>query len=506
MNRRFWNLRRFSVLSVTLLFVLASVPVGFAFDLQYDANGNLIQDNEYYYEYNSLNNLVRVRDSTPTGEIISEYSYDESGQRIKKTEYFENNSQKTTYYVNQYFVRGVDDSGAHDTIYYHHDSLVARKDPDGEMYFYHPNHLGSTDIVTDASGQVIEETKYLPFGTVLEGGDSRYLFTGQENDKETGLMYYNARYYSPFLRHFTQPDAVLQDIYDPQSLNRYSYARNNPVKYADDSGHVWHILGGAAIGALMGGVASAVGQYMEYGEITDLGAIGNAALIGAAAGAVGAATFGAGLYAYGGSLGGFMAAGAVSSFTAGVASQVVSNAINGESLTNGVLNTGDRAQDIMFGVATGALAKGVSSLLKGRIKTVPNIKVSPNPFYTKGVAPKKAYIYLTKKQAIAAQRTKMVARSAWHNKGRDISFDKYDSTRVVHDRLQISKLTSNNQPNIKTYRGEFPTSQFRKIHNTVRDGFLDPYNAFFPEYGGGLGSQVTVFGDIREVVLTPLKK
>jgi RHS repeat-associated protein len=53
-----------------------------------------------------------------------------------------------------------------------------------------------------------------------------------------GLMFYNARFYSPYLNHFTQPDSIVPDPYHPQDWDRYSYARNNPLKYTDPSGHV----------------------------------------------------------------------------------------------------------------------------------------------------------------------------------------------------------------------------------------------------------------------------
>ncbi|HMS23086.1 MAG TPA: RHS repeat-associated core domain-containing protein, partial [Candidatus Levybacteria bacterium] len=48
----------------------------------------------------------------------------------------------------------------------------------------------------------------------------------------------NARYYSSDMRRFTQPDDIIQDVYNPQSLNRYSYVLNNPLKYTDPSGHI----------------------------------------------------------------------------------------------------------------------------------------------------------------------------------------------------------------------------------------------------------------------------
>ena len=55
-----------------------------------------------------------------------------------------------------------------------------------------------------------------------------------------GLMFYNARWYDPYLNHFSQPDSIVPDPYNSQDYDRYSYARNNPIRYNDPSGHmVW---------------------------------------------------------------------------------------------------------------------------------------------------------------------------------------------------------------------------------------------------------------------------
>ncbi|MBS3163118.1 RHS repeat-associated core domain-containing protein [Candidatus Woesearchaeota archaeon] len=61
------------------------------------------------------------------------------------------------------------------------------------------------------------------------------IYTGKEKDS-TGLMYYGARNYNPEQGQFIQPDKVLPEVYDPQQLNRYAYARNNPYKYVDKDG------------------------------------------------------------------------------------------------------------------------------------------------------------------------------------------------------------------------------------------------------------------------------
>jgi hypothetical protein len=50
-------------------------------------------------------------------------------------------------------------------------------------------------------------------------------------------MDYHARWYSPTIGRFTQPDTILPNLYDPQSLNRYGYVSNNPMNYVDPSGH-----------------------------------------------------------------------------------------------------------------------------------------------------------------------------------------------------------------------------------------------------------------------------
>ena len=64
----------------------------------------------------------------------------------------------------------------------------------------------------------------------------KHKFTGQELDSESGLYYYGARYYDPEIGRFISPDSIVQDYTDPQTLNRYSYCRNNPLIYIDPNG------------------------------------------------------------------------------------------------------------------------------------------------------------------------------------------------------------------------------------------------------------------------------
>jgi RHS repeat-associated protein len=83
--------------------------------------------------------------------------------------------------------------------------------------------------------------KYYPFGETRYingalGTDRR--FTGQREETGLGSLYdYGARFYSPYLNRWLSPDTIVPDLANPQSLNRYSYVRNNPLKYIDPSGH-----------------------------------------------------------------------------------------------------------------------------------------------------------------------------------------------------------------------------------------------------------------------------
>jgi hypothetical protein len=116
-----------------------------------------------------------------------------------------------------------------------------------------------------------------------------------------GLMDYKARFYSPLLRRFVQPDTIVPDLNNPQDWNRYAYTRNNPVKYTDSTGHfidpVSLAIGGAAIGFL-GSIAFQMGASLISGESSNISQAFEAvdwktAITYGVAGAVAGATYGA---------------------------------------------------------------------------------------------------------------------------------------------------------------------------------------------------------------------
>jgi len=108
-----------------------------------------------------------------------------------------------------------------------------------EVTYLHTDHLGTVSIATSGGGQVLARTLNMPYGGVRwsSGGmPTDYGFTGMKEPIGTGLVYLHARYYAPYLNRWIQPDTIVPDPSNPQSLNRYSYVLNNPVKYTDPTG------------------------------------------------------------------------------------------------------------------------------------------------------------------------------------------------------------------------------------------------------------------------------
>jgi RHS repeat-associated protein len=88
-------------------------------------------------------------------------------------------------------------------------------------------------------------THYLPFGGYRGTAPNQTItdrdFTGQRENMELGLLYYQARYYLPGVGRFISADTLVPDKENPQAYNRYSYVANNPLKYVDPDGHCWGV-------------------------------------------------------------------------------------------------------------------------------------------------------------------------------------------------------------------------------------------------------------------------
>jgi len=112
--------------------------------------------------------------------------------------------------------------------------------------YYHQDHLGSSSVLTDGTSSSFEEVAYLPFGQPRNDFEStgvreNYLFTEKEQDAESGLNYFEARFQLPSLGRFASVDPLSGSLpagwlREPQKLDLYAYGKNNPLLYRDPSG------------------------------------------------------------------------------------------------------------------------------------------------------------------------------------------------------------------------------------------------------------------------------
>jgi RHS repeat-associated protein len=203
----------------------------------FDAAGNVTNDGLFIYNYDAENRI--------TGANGFNYTYDAGGNRVKKS----NGTTGTLYWYAAVGVIAETDLAGNNLKEYifFNGTRIARKDPNNQVFYYFSDHLKTASVITDATGNIKSESDYDPWGVerrVVDSFNNTYKFTGKERDGETGLDYFGARYYSSSLGRFMTPDWAAKavavpyaDYGNPQSLNLYSYVKNNPTTLVDDDGH-----------------------------------------------------------------------------------------------------------------------------------------------------------------------------------------------------------------------------------------------------------------------------
>ena len=161
--------------------------------------------------------------------------------------------------------------------------------------YFHKNRVGSLSLVTDQNGMAISRTVYDPFGAIdishSTGLPEQFDFAGKEWNQQTGLYYFNARYYDPFTARFITPDTEAgSESGHADAYNRYAYSLNNPITYTDPSGHfvISTLIVAAVVGAMIGAAVEIGVQLATHGRVDSWEEVLEQAAIGAATGMVGA--------------------------------------------------------------------------------------------------------------------------------------------------------------------------------------------------------------------------
>jgi RHS repeat-associated protein len=215
----------------------------------YDSDGNQTTGLGRTIAYTSYNKPFTIAQGTTT----LSFEDDTDHQRIKQVA-----PEGTTIYVAGMGVLAEQFTGTGGTVTWNEYLSVA-----GQMVgvrfntpstntlvtrYFHKDNLGSIVALTDETGAVAQRIAYDVWGKVRYPNgapdptnsistQTTRNFTGQERLADVGLVHMNGRVYDPLVARFMSADPFVQDPTDTQSLNRYTYARDNPLAFTDPTGY-----------------------------------------------------------------------------------------------------------------------------------------------------------------------------------------------------------------------------------------------------------------------------
>ncbi len=264
----------------------------------YDANGNNTSGDGRTLHYTVFDKPSLIEKGT-SFSIAFEYGPDR--MRYKRTDTETGNNPTVTRYVGNVEIIDRPD-GSHErkryiagvaieTIHFGTNDIEDYR----QTHYQFRDHLGSLDVITDASGEIVQELSFDPWGQRRNAVNWQALssgalatfdhtittrgFTSHEMLDEVGIVHMNGRIYDPKLGRFLQADPFVQDVNNTQSFNRYSYVLNNPLNATDPSGYFLDVVGWVVAGLAAGWL----GNELEIPGLTQIGAAIACPLSGGAA-------------------------------------------------------------------------------------------------------------------------------------------------------------------------------------------------------------------------------
>jgi RHS repeat-associated protein len=205
----------------------------------YDNNGNMLSKSSpnsastYAWDFENRMTSATVTPAGGTASTVS-FKYDPMGRRIWKS-----SALGTTLYLydGANIVGEVGPAGVLVASYAQGSGIdqPLAMQRGGNIAYYQADGLGSITSLTNAAGNTVSSYVYKAFGstTATEGIFNPFRYTGREQDPETGLYYYRARYYDPTIGRFLSEDPI---GFKGSGTNFYAYVRNSSVNVNDPFG------------------------------------------------------------------------------------------------------------------------------------------------------------------------------------------------------------------------------------------------------------------------------
>ena len=226
---------------------LNSITIGAnTYNYLYDNAGNLVQENSSrFFQWDAGNNMRCFYNQAGTSEptVYAQYLYDAAGNRVKKLVRTQGGAYESVSYIGgilDYKTDGTDDQA---TSYIMDNTSRIAMIRTGEDFgdstpaikYNLEDHLGSSMVLLDINGTLVNKEEYYPFGETSFGSyaKKRYRFSGKERDGESGLYYYGARYYLPMSCRFVSVDPKVGNFPWQSSYTGFD---NNPVNKIDPDG------------------------------------------------------------------------------------------------------------------------------------------------------------------------------------------------------------------------------------------------------------------------------
>ena len=241
----------------------------------YDANGNQVSGDGRtigYTVFNKPNDITR-------GARDVDVAYGPNRNRYARVDNEGQSSEVTTHYIGS-IERIWRASGVVETKRYIDGEVIVTVTDTGSgttesIAILLKDHLGSTDLIVDDAGQIVQAQSFDPWGKRrapdyasligaawydYDNSATTRGFTGHEQLDPVGLVHMNGRVYDPKLGRFLSADPFIQAPANTQSYNRYTYVFNNPLSYTDPSGFAAVDGGGMIARFILGSILKEVSE------------------------------------------------------------------------------------------------------------------------------------------------------------------------------------------------------------------------------------------------------